>query len=74
MSSLNVFYGPNRKNSDKDKCVVFLCPEHHRGNGGIHQDHHLDLIIKERMEYAWCKYYNKTKEDFLKRYHRNYIS
>lgn len=42
-------------------------------NKGIHFD-------KEFMEYAhkvgqetWQKYYNKTKEDFIARYGKNYL-
>ena len=29
--------------------------------------------LKKQMELCWCKYYNKTPEDFRKRYYCNYL-
>lgn len=72
---INVFYGRNRKNSDEDNCIVALCYKHHNGsNQGVHFDPVLDKIIKERMEYAWLKFYNKEVKDFIARYKINYLS
>lgn len=68
-----VFFGRNRQNSIEDGCCLGLCKEHHTGNGGVHMDRDLDLILKERMQLAWMKKYNLKEEDFIKRYRRSYI-
>ena len=71
----HIFYGRNRKNSDKDGLVVYLCQEHHMGNYGIHgkYGHSIDLYLKRIGQKAWQDYYNKTKEDFLKEFKKNYL-
>lgn len=69
-----VFYGRNRQNSIKDGCCVYLCGKHHNlSNEGVHFNHELDLKLKQLAEQKWCKYYNKTPEDFRKRYYCNYL-
>lgn len=68
------YFGRNRQNSIKDGCCVYLCGRHHNmSNEGVHFNHDLDLKIKKEMEKAWCKYYNKTIDDFRKRYYCNYL-
>lgn len=69
-----VFFGKNRKTSIEDGCVIPLCKAvHHQGNlRGIHQDKALDLKYKKLMQKKWQEHYNKTTEDFIKRYGRNY--
>lgn len=69
-----IFGGINRQQSIKDGLVIFLTLEKHTGsNKAIHKD-------KEFMNYAhrigqetWQKYYNKTKEEFIKVYGQNYL-
>lgn len=69
-----VFYGRNRQNSIKDGCCVYLCGKHHnQSKSGVHFNHELDMLLKQQMELYWCKYYNKTPEDFAKRYYCNYL-
>ena len=69
-----VFYGTaNRKLSDEDGCVVYLCQMHHTGRLGIHFNKAENLKLKEEMERAWIEYCGKTKEDFIRRYGRNFI-
>ena len=67
----------NRKKSIEDGLVIFLTPEMHRtGKYSVHKNpkYWKDVIkIQEIAEKAWCDYYGKTKEDFLKRYGRNYL-
>lgn len=68
------FFGKNRQNSIKDGCCAYLCGKHHNlSNSGVHFNHKLDLELKKQMELCWCKYYNKTPEDFRKRYYCNYL-
>lgn len=71
-----VFYGiRNRNKSIEDGLVIPLCHKyHHHGNlVGIHQDIQLDLKYKKIAEKKWIEYYNKTTNDFIKRYGRNYL-
>lgn len=69
-----VFYGKNKKKSIEDGCCIYLCDTHHNmSDKGIHFDHSLDLKIKKQMEKKWLEIYNKTIDDFIKRYGRNYL-
>ena len=64
----------NRKKSIEDGLVIFLTPERHRtGKNAIHKDYEFWLEVKKIAEKRWCEFYGKPKEQFLKRYGRNYI-
>lgn len=70
----HIFYGTaNRKKSDADGCIIYLCQRHHTGAAGVHFNKDLDLKIKSRCQEAYLKTYNKTIEDFIARYGRNYL-
>lgn len=66
----HVMFGKNRKKADKDKLTVYLCWQHHEGTNGVHgkNGHELDMKLKHIAVKVWCKYYNKTEEDFRERY------
>ena len=71
-----VFFGKaNRHKSIEDGLVIPLCKlEHHRGNlVGIHKDKELNLKYKRIAEQKWLEHYNKTIDDFIKRYGKNYL-
>lgn len=69
-----VFFGKNRRKSIEDGCCIYLCGFHHnQSNRGVHFNKELDLMIKKQMQLYWMKHYNKTIEDFIKRYGRNYL-
>lgn len=69
-----VFYGKNRQHSIEDGCCVYLCGMHHNmSNYGIHFNKNFDLQTKQLMEKTWLKYYNKSIDDFIKRYGKNYL-
>ena len=69
-----IFFGKNRKKSIEDGLVVFLKPElHNMSKKGVHFNKDFDLKLKETGQYIWQKYYNKTTEDFIKRYGKNYL-
>lgn len=69
-----VFFGRNRQKSIEDGCCIYLCGKHHNlSNQGIHFNHKLDIEVKKQMELYWLKHYNKTTEDFIKRYGRSYL-
>lgn len=68
------FIGKNRQKSIEDGCCVYLCAKHHNmSDKGIHFDHSFDLQTKQVMQKKWCDHYNKTTEEFIKRYGRNYL-
>ena len=70
-----IFFGTsNRKKSIEDGMVVFMPPELHNASDlGVHFNKELDNELKQEAERIWCKYYNKTEDDFIKRYGRNYL-
>ena len=64
----------NRDKSIKDGLVVFLTPEQHRlSKTAVHKCKETRLRLQEAGERVWCNYYNKTIDDFRKRYGKNYI-
>lgn len=72
----HIFFGTaNRKLSEKDGLKVWLCSYHHRSEKGVHgrDGSTLDCYLKSEAELAYMQHYNKTKEDFIKKYGRNYI-
>lgn len=62
----------NRKKSIEDGLVIFTSPEFHRtGKFSIHlssKKWEEETNMKKISVEIWCKYYNKTEEDFRKRY------
>lgn len=66
----------NRKKSEEDGLYVYLCYEHHEGTNGVHgkNGHELDMILIRKAEEQWLGCYNKTEEDFIERYGKNYLS
>ena len=69
-----VFFGANRQHSIQDGLVIYLTPEmHNMSNNGIHFDKNFDLYAKKRAQRIWMDYYDKTIEDFSKRYGKNYL-
>ena len=71
----HIIFGQNRKKSDEDGLVVWLCREHHEGTDGVHSKngHELDLSLKRLAELHWCDYYKKDIQDFIERYGKNYL-
>lgn len=70
----HIFYGTaNRKLSEEDGCVVYLCQLHHTGAAGVHFNKKIDLTLKAKCQLQWQKHYKKTTEDFIRRYGRSYL-
>ena len=64
----------NRDKSIEDGLVVFITPEQHRtGKHSVHLSPKQWKWLKELGQKVWCEYYKKSKEDFRKRYGRNYL-
>ncbi len=70
-----IFFGKNRKKSIEDGLVVFITPQEHKGTNGIHGKNGsaFNLKLKQIGQKAWCDYYKKTNNDFIKRYGKNYL-
>lgn len=65
----------NRNKAEEDGLWVWLCYEHHEGTYGVHGKYG-DKLNKRLIvdgEFQWLNYYDKTIDDFIKRYGRNYI-
>lgn len=69
----HIFFGnPNRKYSEKFKCVVYLTPEAHRGSDGVHNNKierlKLQTEYQQRLEDAgW------TREEFRETFGKSYL-
>lgn len=71
-----VFFGQAyRQKSINDGLIVFLTIDDHRGTNGVHgkKGDKLNKFLKKKGQEAWMKYYNKTEEDFIKRYGKSFI-
>ena len=65
----------NRSKAEEDGLWVWLCYEHHEGTNGVHgkNGHQLDLKLIQTAELDWLSYYDKTIDDFIQRYGKNYL-
>ena len=64
----------NRDKSIEDGLVIFTTPELHRNSKkSIHLAPNKWIWLKKEAEKTWCEYYNKTIDDFRKRYYCNYL-
>lgn len=70
----HVFFGTaNRKKAEQDGCWVWLCHYHHTGsNNSVHFNIRVDRELKKQAQRFWLDHYNKTVDDFIIRYGRNY--
>ena len=69
-----VMFGKNRQKSIEDGLVVFLTPKlHNMSDYGVHFNKSFDDELKRIGQETWQNYYNKTTEDFIKRYGKNYL-
>ena len=70
-----VFFGTrNRQKSIDDGLVVFLTPElHNMSNKGVHFNKEFRDMMQKEGQRSWMKHYNKTIDDFIKRYGKNYL-
>ena len=59
-----------RKLADEDGLTVYLCRPHH---AALHDKGLYDLVLQQEAQQAWMDYYNKSVEDFIKRYGKSYL-
>ena len=70
----HIFGGSNRGKSEKDGCWCYLCATHHNmSNQGVHFNREYDLQLKRECQQKWMAKNNKTTDDFIKIYGRNYL-
>lgn len=61
----------NRKKSIEDGLVIFLEPKSHiTGKDSIHLNPKKWIWVKKMAVKVWCEHYDKTEDDFRKRYGR----
>ena len=61
----------NRPLSTKYKLLVALCPAHHRGKNGVHQDYSLNVFVKQCAQSAFEKKHGH--EIWMKLFQKNYL-
>ena len=70
----HVFGGSNRKKSERDGLFIYLSPEmHNMSDKGIHYNTAFMEYAHRVGQISWMIYYNKTQEDFIKEYGKNYL-
>ena len=70
----HIFGGANRKKADKEGLMVYLCHYcHNEPPNGVHFNREQNIRLKQIGQRTWMKHYNKTIEDFIKEYGKNYI-
>ena len=68
----HIYFGGNRKVSDKNGFTVYLCPEHHNlSNYSVHRDIEIDRTLKRLCQTEYEK--TGTREEFIKLINRNYL-
>ena len=71
LESHHIFGASNRKSSEIYGLVVWLCPEHHRGNNGVHSGGELMEMLHKVGQKEFEKMH--SREDFMKVFGRNYL-
>lgn len=69
--SHHVFFGPNRKVSERLGLKVYLCPKHHRGDYSPHQDRELDLTLKKLAQRRYLE--THTMREWMQEIGKNYL-
>lgn len=70
----HIFHGTARRRlADEDGMIVHICRECHQK---VHEapDGELDRLLKIFGEEMWLMHYEKTSDDFIKRYGKNYLA
>ena len=68
----HVFFGPNRKASEKYGLKVYLCHSSCHLNG-VHQDAKLCRALQRKVQKIAMKYYGWDMEEWRSHFGRNYL-
>lgn len=60
----------NRRLADEDGLTVMLCNSCHRL---LHDKGYHDKDLQKIAQEKWMEYFNKNREDFIKRYGKSFI-
>lgn len=60
----------NRKVADRERCYCRLCKSCHQR---LHDQGYHDLDLQQDAERAWLKHNNKTVNDWIKLFGKNYL-
>lgn len=70
----HIFGSAYRKKSEKDGLWVYLCKRHHNlSPDGVHQNRENMDKLRAHAEKLWLTWYDKTIDDFIREYGRNYL-
>lgn len=70
----HIFGGANRKKSERDGLVVYLCHEcHNEPPHGVHHNKEMMLDLHRYGESLWLFQHDATIEDFIREYGKNYL-
>lgn len=62
----------NRRISDRENFVIYLCPYHHNcSHNGVHFRHDVDLMIKQECQRKFEE--THSREEFMALIGRNYL-
>lgn len=68
----HIFFGPNRQNSEKYGCWVYLCAWHHNmSNEGVHFNRLLDVELKREAQKRFEELH--SHEEFMRIFGKNWI-
>lgn len=69
----HIYFGKNRKISDKMGFVVYLCENCHKGTNGVHgkNGHEIDTDLKRMCQWAFEQ--THSRDEFMKAIGRSYI-
>lgn len=68
----HIFFGSNRKWSEKYGCWVYLCGRHHNlSNEGVHSDREYDLRLKKECQQAFEK--EHSHDEFMRIFGRDWL-
>ena len=68
----HIYFGGNRKVSEKNGFTVYLCPEHHNmSNDSVHRDIGMDTALKRLCQREYEQ--THTREQFLRIIGKNYL-
>lgn len=70
----HVFSGvANRTVSEREGCWVYLCPQCHTGDQGVHFNHQFDQTLRKLTQTRWMWVKGRTIEDFRRVFGRSYL-
>lgn len=69
----HIFFGPNRKISDREGFTAYLCPAcHEHGPWAVHTNRSSNYMLKAKCQFEYEK--THTREEFMALIGKNYLS